>query len=117
MIVSWKKVSALEFVARWEGQGFQLLWSPGEHRWEVWVDGARTNRRFASANAAMDAVEDSLNRTLVELGRLVQATQRPSSRDHIVVHSVSGVSVFTQTGHIGSRRSNFASKGGRHASA
>lgn len=79
MIVSWKKVSALEFVARWEGKDFQLIWSPAEHRWEVWVDGARTNRRFISAATAMDAVEDSLNRKLVELGRFVQATQRPSS--------------------------------------
>ena len=86
MIVSWKKISALEFVARWESKDFQLLWSPVEHRWQVYVDGARTNKRWISATAAMDSVETSLCALLKKLSGEVQAVQRPSSREHIVVH-------------------------------
>lgn len=87
MIVTWKKVSALEFVARWESKDFQLLWSPVEHRWQVFVDGARTNKRFISATAAMDAVENSLNHRIVELGAVVKAAQRAGSRERIVHHA------------------------------
>jgi hypothetical protein len=84
MIVTWKKVSALEFVARWESKDFQLLWSPVGHHWEVWIDGARTNRRFTSANVAMDAIEAQLSSVLKKLSTQVQAVQRPSSNAHIV---------------------------------
>jgi hypothetical protein len=98
MLLKWKRVTALEYVAQWQDEAFQLTWSPVEHRWQAFINGLRVKDRWHAIPAAMDSCETALNRYIAKLSATVTARQRELSPKVIL---------RTDIGHIGSKRSNF----------
>ena len=86
MIVKWKRASAVEYAARWMDADMQLYWSTADHNWRLRVNGARINQQWGSPAAAIDCVEEAVNRRIVALGAVVVAAQRPLSAPRVVRH-------------------------------
>jgi hypothetical protein len=57
MIVHWKQNSPVEYTGSWQDRILLLKWDASEHYWTVQVDGKRVKQRWASATAAIDAIE------------------------------------------------------------
>lgn len=81
MVVIWKRVSATQHVARWQGNDLSLLYVPGTG-WEVHINGFRTSRAgrasWPTVQAAKDTVEGVALRLLGRMG--TQAVAQPHSR-------------------------------------
>lgn len=83
MIITWKKVDALEFVAKWQGILLSLQFALSKRRWRVAVhnaaacpDGTFIKGDWVSAPAAMEAVEIAVGRVITR-EPAPAAAQRP----------------------------------------
>ena len=86
MIVKWKRASAVEYAARWMDNDLRIGWSTADHNWQLRVNGRRVDKRWGSVSAAIDCVDEALNRRIVALGLVVAAAQRPLSTARVVRH-------------------------------
>jgi hypothetical protein len=77
MITKWKRVSALEFVADWQGMRTVIGWSQSNHSWCIQVqatpgyvlsvtgkEALSVKGHWRSHQAAMDAVDSAMQRVV-----------------------------------------------------
>lgn len=86
MIVHWKKISASEFVAKWQGLNLALRYLGEESRWRAYVNEKRCVPAWNSYFAAQETVDSIINKLLAEVRPALLAQQGRSSAERIVRH-------------------------------
>jgi hypothetical protein len=84
VIIQWKRVSATEQLARWQGKNLLLMYNPATGRWHIQVDAQWVRQDWATPRAAQLAVENILQRVVLAASAGAQAAQRTSSETRIV---------------------------------
>ena len=79
MILRWIKVSAMEQVAKWQGETLSLYYKPSDSRWHLDVGKVKVRQRWTSVRAAENAIDTHLCRIISQESTAHARQGAPSS--------------------------------------